>query len=90
MGWGEGPGRIREFRRAAAGGRVRVRRALPMRQAFANVRTVSDSMGSEKIVKGGAPGRKRAARDDVAVAALLAVSEGVQLRASRGPGHAVA
>ena len=90
MGWGEGPGRIREFRRAAAGGRVRARRALLIRQAFANARTVSDSMGSEKIVKGGAPGRKRTARDDVAVAALLAVSEGVQLPASRASRHAVA
>ena len=32
------------------------------------------------MVKGGAPGRKRTARDDVAVAALLAVSEGWPLR----------
>ena len=81
MGWKDGPGRIREFRRAAAGGKVYARRALLIRQAFSNARTVSDSMGSEKVIKGGAPGRKRTARDDVAVAALLAVSEGMRLPA---------
>ena len=90
MGWTDGPGRIREFRRAAGGGKVRARRSLLTRSAFANARTVSDSMGSEKIVKGGAPGRKRTARDDVAVAALLAVSEGQRVPAVRRPRHALA
>ena len=91
MGWRDGPGRIRDFRRAAAGGRLYARRALLIRQAFANARTISDSMGSEKIIKGGAPGRKRTTRDDVAVAALLAVSEGSQMPARRrAPRHAVA
>ena len=69
---------------------MHVRRALLIRQAFANARTISDSMGAEKIIKGGAPGRKRIARDDVAVAALLAVSEGARLPARRRPRHAVA
>ena len=78
MGWVDSPARIRDFRRAVGSGRVWVRRALLIRQAFSNARTVSDSMGSEKIVKGGASGRKRTARDDVAVAALLAVSEGAR------------
>ena len=90
MGWTDGPGRIRDFRRAAGGGKVRARRALLIRQAFANARTVSDSMGSEKIIKGGVPGRKRTARDDVAVAALLAVSEGQRLPRARPRRHAVA
>ena len=81
MGWKDGPGRIREFRRAAAGGKVYARRSLLIRQALANARTISDSMGSEKIIKGGAAGRKRTARDDVAVAALLAISEGMRLPA---------
>ena len=87
LGWKDGPGRIRDFRRAVNGGRVRVLPRLLIRQAFANARTVSDSMGSEKIVKGGASGRKRTARDDVAVASLLAVSEGVQLPIPRAPRH---
>ena len=92
MGWKDGPGRIRDFRRAAAGGRVYAKRSLLIRSAFANARTVSDSMGSEKIVKGGASGRKRTARDDVAVAALLAVSEAARLPAAapRGRRHWVA
>lgn len=81
MGWKNGPGRIREFRRATAGGKVYAKRSLLIRQAFSNARTVSDSMGSEKIIKGGAAGRKRTARDDVAVAALLAISEGARLPA---------
>ena len=78
MGWHDGPGRIRDFRRAVGGGRVYCRPRLLIRQAMANARTVTDSMGAEKIIKGGASGRKRQARDDVAVAALLAVSEGAR------------
>ena len=81
MGWKDGPGRIRDFRRAAAGDSVYAKRSLLIRSAFSNARTVSDSMGSEKVIKGGAAGRKRTARDDVAVAALLAVSEGARLPA---------
>ena len=81
MGWKDGPGRIRDFRRAAAGGKVYAKRSRLIRQAFSNARTVSDSMGSEKVIKGGASGRKRTARDDVAVAALLAVSEGARMPA---------
>ena len=91
MGWSDGPGRIRDFRRAAAGDSVYAKRSLLIRSAFSNARTVSDSMGSEKIIKGGAAGRKRTARDDVAVAALLAVSEGARLPATPRPRrHAVA
>ena len=81
MGWKDSPGRIRDFRRAVGSGKVWVRPRLLIRSAFANARTISDSMGSEKIIKGGAAGRKRTARDDVAVAALLAISEGARLPA---------
>ena len=81
MGWKDSPGRIRDFRRAVGSGKVWVRPRLLIRQAFANARTISDSMGSEKIIKGGASGRKRTARDDTAVAALLAVSEGARMPA---------
>ena len=92
MGWSDSPARIRDFRRAVHGGKIWVRPRLLLRQAFANARTISDSMGSEKIIKGGAPGRKRTARDDTAVAALLAVSEGARLPAAapRPRRHAVA
>ncbi|MDD9986051.1 MAG: hypothetical protein OXQ31_07265 [Spirochaetaceae bacterium] len=83
MGWRDSPARIRDFRRLVLGGKVYSRRSLMVRSAFSNARTISDSMGSEKVIKGGAPGRRRTARDDVAVAALLAVSEGARLPAAK-------
>ena len=52
---------------------------LLIRQALANARTIADSNADEKIIKGGASGRARTARDDTAVTCLLAVSEGVSL-----------
>ena len=79
MGWTDSPGRIRDFRRQIGAGKVWARPRLLIRQAMANARTVSDSMASEKVIKGGASGRKRTARDDVAIAALLAVSEGARM-----------
>ena len=90
MGWRDGPGRIRQFRRAVKAGRVAARPRLLIRQAMMNARTQSDSMASEKIVKGGAPGRARNARDDTAVAVLLAVSEGARLPKARPRRHYVA
>ena len=82
MGWAHGPARIRDFRRAVSGGKVWARPTLLIRQSMSNARVVSDSMGAEKPIKGGASGRKRTARDDVAIAALLAVSEGARLPAA--------
>ena len=89
MGWRDGPGRIRQFRRSVKGGRVAARPRLLIRQAMMNARTQSDSMASEKVIKGGAPGRARNARDDVAVAALLAVSEGARQPKARPRRHYV-
>ena len=87
----DGPGRIRDFRRAVNGGRVAVLPRLLIRQSLANARTVSDSMGEERMVKGGAPGRKRTARDDVAVCIVMAVSEAARAPVGvRRPRHAVA
>ena len=77
----DSPGRVRDFRRSAKGGRVWVPPRLLIRQSLANARTVSDSMGEERLIKGGAAGRKRTARDDVAVAIVAAVSEGARLPA---------
>ena len=37
------------------------------------------AMGEERLIKGGAAGRKRTARDDVAVAIAAAVSEGARM-----------
>ena len=79
MGWTDGPRRIRDFRRrAVGGGRVYVGPRLLIRKAMVNARTVANSMGAEQIIKGGSSGRRLQARDDVAVAALLALSEGAR------------
>ena len=75
----DSPGRVRDFRRAVGAGRLYVRPTLLIRQALANARTVADSMGEERLIKGGAAGRKRTARDDVAVAIAAAVSEGARM-----------
>ena len=72
-------GRVRDFRRAVNGGRVWCRPRLLVRSSMANARTVADSMGEERLIKGGVTGRRRTARDDVAVAIAAAVSEGWRL-----------
>ena len=83
MGLKDSPPRIRNFRRAVNSGRVRVLPRLLIRTAMANCRTVADSMGEERVIKGGLSGRKRTARDDVAIAALMCVSEGAVLPVPR-------
>ena len=83
MGWRDSPGRIRDFRRSVKGGRVWCAPRLLIRQALANARIQTNSMGDSKIIKGGASGRRRTARDDVAVAAVLAISEGARMPADR-------
>ena len=75
----DSPGRVRDFRRSVKGGKVWVRPRLLIRQSMANARTVSDSMGEERLIKG--RGRRRTARDDVGVAIVPAVSEGARLPA---------
>ena len=79
----DSPGRVRDFRRATKGGKVWALPRLLIRQSLANARTVSDSMGEERMVKGGVTGRKRTARDDVAVAIVAAVSEGARMPATK-------
>ena len=86
----DSPGRVRDFRRAVNGGRVFAPARLLIRQSLANARTVADSMGEERLIKGGVTGRKRTARDDVAVAIAAAVSEAARLpRARRAFRHHV-
>ena len=78
----DSPGRVRDFRRLVGSGRVSVYPCLLIRQSMANARTVADSMGEERLIKGGMSGRRRTARDDVAVAIAAAVSEGARLPAA--------
>lgn len=88
----DSPGRVRDFRRSVKGGKLWAQPRLLIRQSLANARTVSDSMGEERMVKGGVSGRRRTARDDVAVAIVAAVSEGARLppAAPRARRHYVA
>jgi|GEM_PF-906833 len=78
-GYKDSPGRVRDFRRLVNGGKVWCRARLLIRSSMANARTVADSMGEERLIKGGVSGRRRTARDDVAVAIAAAVSEGARL-----------
>ena len=71
---------VRLFRRAALIGALAPGRSLLLRAALAEARTVTDPADNEKLAKG-VEGRRRA-RNDAAVAAILAVAEGVQ-RADR-------
>ena len=88
----DSPGRVRDFRRSVKGGKVWARPRLLIRQSLANARTVADSMGEERMIKGGVTGRKRTARDDVAVSIVAAVSEGARMPEAprRRRRHAVA
>ena len=54
----DSPGRVRDFRRSVKGGKVWAKPRLLIRQSLANARTVSDSMGEERMVKGGVTGRE--------------------------------
>ena len=60
--------------------------SLLLRSALAEARTQFDASGNERIVKFGG-GRRRNARDDAAVSAMLAVASGrrVANRPSAGP-----
>ena len=78
-GYMDGPGRVRDFRRMVNGGRVWCAPALLIRQSMTNARVIEDSMGEPRVIKGGQSGRRRTARDDVAVAIAAAVSEGARM-----------
>ena len=54
----DSPGRVRDFRRMVNGGKVWAKPTLMIRQALANTRTIADSMGEERLIKGGASGRR--------------------------------
>ena len=73
MGFRDGGEDCRQFVRACAEGRVTPARSLLLRSALAVARTVSDPAGNVKISK-----TRRRARDDAAVAVVLAVAAGVR------------
>ena len=73
MGYKDGSEDVRGFRRACAEGKVTPARSLLLRSAMASARTVSDPAGNSKMTK-----VRQRARDDAAVAAVLAVAAGVR------------
>lgn len=78
QGFRDGGEDVRGFRRACAEGRVTPLPSLLVRYAMAEARTISDPAGNSKLSKGSEGGRRARARDDVAAAAILAVSAGVR------------
>ena len=89
MGYVDGAPRVRDFRRAAASGRIIAGRSLLLRSALSEARVIGDTSGNFKLAKAGdkGSGRRTKARDDAAAAALLAVSEGYRhyMNAPRKP-----
>ena len=89
MGYVDGGPRTRDFRRAAASGRIIAGRSLLLRSALSEARVIGDTSGNFKLAKAGdkGSGRRTKARDDAAAASLLAVSEGYRqyMNAPRKP-----
>ncbi len=74
MGWRDGTADVRAFRRALLSGRVEPVRSLGLRAALSGARLVGDTAGNLKLAKGVEGGRRLRHRDDIAAAAVLAVS----------------
>ena len=81
MGYKDGGQDVRAFRRAAVDGRFVTRRSLLMRAAISEAVVMVDPAGNAKLAKGHEGGRRLAAKDDAAAAAILAVAEGERIRA---------
>ena len=86
MGFKDGGEDVRTFRRGVAEGRVKPRRSLLLRSAMAEAVTLTDPAGNSKLAKGHEAGRRVRARDDVAAAAILAVSLGLRMPAPKRGG----
>ena len=79
QGFKDGAEDVRLFRGAVLGRKVAATPSLLLRTALAEARTVSDPAGNAKIAKGHHGGRRSKAKDDAAVAAVLAVALGQRL-----------
>ena len=82
QGFRDGGEDVRAFRRAAVDGRLVTPPSLLMRSAMAEAVVQMDAAGNSKLAKGAQSGRRQAARDDAAAAAILAVAEGERIRAA--------
>ena len=85
QGWKDGSEDLRIFRNSCLDGKVHPVPSLLLRSAVGEARTQFDVSGNEKIVKFGG-GRRRNARDDAAVSAVLAVAAGRRVADRPAPG----
>ena len=89
MGFHHGGQDVRDFRRAAIDGRIRVQPSLLLRSALSEAVTISDPAGNAKLAKSSEGGRRQASKDDPAASAVLAVAAGERGRAhDAGPSTA--
>ncbi len=73
LGWRDGSEDVRSFRRTLLEARLIPRESLLLRSALAEAVTMADPAGNEKLTK-----RHSKARDDAAMAAVLAVGAGAR------------
>lgn len=78
MGWQDGSEDVRAFQRAVKEGRVKAPVSLAVRSALSGAVTVADPAGNLKLAKATQGGRRARHKDDIAAAAILAVSAGVR------------
>ena len=74
MGWKDGGQDVRAFERAVLEERISALPSQLARDALSEARCLTDPAGNRKIAKGSAGGRRARARDDAAVAIVLAVA----------------
>ena len=80
QGFKDGGADVRDFRAAFLGGEVTPGDNLLLAAAMSEARVVGDPAGNWKLSKKAQGGRRMAARDDAAAAAILAVSVGFRKR----------
>ena len=80
QGYRDGSADVLLFRRECLEDRVHPVRNLLFRSAMSEAVTISDPAGNEKLAKNSAAGRRTRGRDDIAAAAICAVSEGSRRR----------
>ena len=78
QGFKDGAADVRLFRRHVMNRKVTPLPQLIMRAAMGEARTVTDKSANTKLAKSTEGGRRQSARDDVAAAAILAVSLGAR------------
>ena len=87
QGYKDGAEDVKLFQRALADGEVHPDPSLLLRAAMSEVRLVYDASANGKIAKMSQGQRRQRARDDAAVAAVMAVAEGIRRSRRRKSGR---